>query len=98
MPTNEDINDRILAEIRKAQIVVADFTGQRSGVYFEAGFALALKKEVYWTCRRAEMDRMHFDINHRQHIDWEDHTDLQKRLEQKIEAISGHGPHSQPSA
>ena len=39
-------------EIRKAEIVIADFTGQKAGVYFEAGFAMALKKEVYWTCAK----------------------------------------------
>jgi hypothetical protein len=39
---NEKICDKILAEIRRAQFVVADFTGQNQGVYFEAGFAMAL--------------------------------------------------------
>lgn len=46
--TNDDINDHILLELRKAEIVIADFTAQKAGVYFEAGFAMALKKEVYW--------------------------------------------------
>jgi transcription elongation factor Elf1 len=36
---NDDITFRILAEIRKSSLVVADFTGNRGGVYFEAGFA-----------------------------------------------------------
>jgi hypothetical protein len=40
--TNEGITDRILSEIRLAEFVVADFTGQRGGVYFEAGFARGL--------------------------------------------------------
>jgi len=37
--TNDNICDVILAEIRRAQFVVADFTKQKGGVYFEAGFA-----------------------------------------------------------
>jgi len=36
------ITDRILSEIRLAQFVVADFTNQNHGVYFEAGFAKGL--------------------------------------------------------
>jgi len=33
------ICDEIIAEIRRSKFVVADFTGQRGGVYFEAGYA-----------------------------------------------------------
>jgi nucleoside 2-deoxyribosyltransferase len=40
------IDDRIIAEIRRCRFIVADFTGQRGGVYFEAGFALGLGKPV----------------------------------------------------
>lgn len=49
--TNQGITDRILSEIRLAQFIVADFTGQRGGVYFEAGFASGLGREVIWSCR-----------------------------------------------
>jgi hypothetical protein len=90
--TNDNINDRILLEIRKAEIVIADFTGQKAGVYFEAGFAMALKKEVYWTCSKAEVDRLHFDINHYQHVIWETPEELRILLSEKVQAISGPGP------
>lgn len=33
------ICDEIIVEIRRSRFVVADFTGQRNGVYYEAGFA-----------------------------------------------------------
>ena len=36
------ISDQIMAEIRRSRFVVADYTGQRNGVYFEAAFALGL--------------------------------------------------------
>ncbi len=39
---NEKICDAIIAEIRKSRFLVADFTGHRGGVYFEAGYALGL--------------------------------------------------------
>lgn len=48
---NEDICDNIIAEIRKSKFLVADFTGQRGGAYFEAGFAYGLGLPVIWTCR-----------------------------------------------
>ena len=32
------IDDEIIVQIREADFVVADFTGHRAGVYFEAGF------------------------------------------------------------
>jgi len=48
---NDKIDDEIIAQIRKSRFVLADFTGHRSGVYFEAGFAKGLNLEVIWTCR-----------------------------------------------
>jgi hypothetical protein len=39
---NEDICDNIIAEIRKSKFLIADFTGQRGDVYFEARFAYGL--------------------------------------------------------
>jgi hypothetical protein len=46
------IDDSILATIRRARVVVADFTGSRGGVYFEAGFAAGLGIPVIYTCQR----------------------------------------------
>ena len=62
--TNNNITDHILAEIRKAQFIVADFSMLKGGVYFEAGFAKALGKEVFWTCRAEELDELNFDTNY----------------------------------
>jgi len=47
---NDDICDEIIAEIRKSKFLIADFTGQRGGVYFEAGFAYGFGLPVIWTC------------------------------------------------
>ena len=58
---NEKIDDRIIAEIRKSGLLVADFTGQRGGVYFEAGFAMGLGIPVIWTCRETDIGNLHFD-------------------------------------
>jgi hypothetical protein len=48
---NDDITDHIIAEIRRSKFVIADFTGQRGGVYFEAGFAYGLGLPVIWSCK-----------------------------------------------
>lgn len=89
---NEDICFRMLAEIRKAHIVVADFTEHKHGVYFEAGFARALGREVFWTCREDHLGRTHFDTNHYQHLVWSTPADLRQKLTEKILAVVGRGP------
>ena len=86
------IDDEIISQIRKAKFLVADFTGHRGGVYFEAGFAMGLGLPVFWTCRRDDLANLHFDIRQYNCIDWTDTADLQKRLKRRIEAIIGVGP------
>jgi len=83
---NDDITDRMLAEIRRCQILVADFTQQKHGVYYEAGFALALGKEVIWCVHKDEMNKVHFDTNHRAHITWGTRAELRTRLAAFIQA------------
>jgi len=46
-----DINDEIIATIRRSRFMVCDLTGYRGGVYYEAGFAFGLGMEVIYTCR-----------------------------------------------
>ena len=46
-----DINDEIIANIRRSRFMVCDLTGYRGGVYFEAGFAHGLGIQVIYTCR-----------------------------------------------
>lgn len=83
---NEMIDDRIIADIRQSGLLVADFTGQRSGVYFEAGFAKGIGIPVIWTCREDEVDELHFDTRQYNHITWEDPDDLKESLIDRIEA------------
>jgi len=86
------IPDRMLAEIRSSRFMVADFTGQRHGVYFEAGFALGLGLPVIWTCRQSAINDLHFDIKQYNHIDWRNTEDLRARLTTRILALIGRGP------
>ena len=91
--TNDDVCDLILAELRKAQFIVADFTKQKGGVYFEAGFGKALGKEIFWTCREDDFKNLHFDTNHYGHIKWSQPEDLRRQLQDRIMAEIGRGPH-----
>jgi len=83
---NQDICDRLLSEIRQAQFVIADFTGHRNGVYYEAGFARALGREVINCCRESDFDGLHFDTNHLNHIKWTTAADLRQKLVDRIRA------------
>lgn len=86
------IDDEIIARIRTASFVVADFTGHRGGVYFEAGFALGLNLPVIWTCRKEDMADLHFDIRQYNTIDWDVPEALASRLQRRIETTVGKGP------
>lgn len=88
------IDDEIVAGIRRSRFLVADFTGQRGGVYFEAGLAQGLGKPVIWTCREDQIAQLHFDIRQYNCVTWmnEDLPDFRKRLCTRIEAVLGRGP------
>lgn len=86
------IDDEIIVQIKQSRFVVADFTGHRGSVYFEAGFALGLDLPVIWTCRKDHMEDLHFDIRQFNYIDWDTKEDLAKRLQNRIEAVIGPGP------
>ncbi len=86
------IDDEIISQIRRSRFVVADFTGQRGGVYFEAGFALGLNLPVVWTCHQNDINGLHFDVRQFNCIDWTEPPELAERLQKRIEAVIGAGP------
>ena len=69
------IDNHIIAQIRQSRFIIADFTSEkdkpRGGVYFEAGFAKGLGKEVIWTCQEDMIDHIHFDTRQYNHIGWD---------------------------
>jgi hypothetical protein len=88
---NEDINDEMIAAIRRARFVVADFTAQRPNVYFEAGFARGMGLNVIWMCRDDE--KPHFDVRQFNLIEWQagKYEAARPRLRNRIEATLGRG-------
>ena len=92
------IDDEIIAELRRARFVVADFTqganGARGGVYYEAGFAHGHGATVVFSCRKDCVDKVHFDTRQYNHIVWEAEKldEFRDRLTKRIGAVIGDGP------
>ena len=92
----EDIPDKIISGIKTSRFVIADFTYNNHGVYYEAGYAKGLGIPVIKTCKKewfeskdekGEKNRLHFDIEHDNLILWENADDLRQRLESRIRAV-----------
>jgi len=85
---NQKICDVIVAEIRRSGLMVADFTGHRGGVYFEAGFATGFGIPCIFTCRDDQIAEAHFDTRQYNHIVWTDAQDLYTQLLRRILATA----------
>jgi hypothetical protein len=88
------IDDEIIGRIRGSRFMIADFTGQRPGVYFEAGLMMGLGRNVIWMCKKEDLKNVHFDTRQYNFIVYEDVSGSNKRLYDRIIAIEGEGPES----
>jgi hypothetical protein len=89
---NDFVMEKVLGMIRVAPFVVADFTGHRTGVYFEAGFARGLGIAVVHTCKRSHFEQAHFDIKQINTIVWDTPDQLNEALYHRIVGTRGPGP------
>lgn len=85
----EKIDDHILFQIKRSRFLVADFTDQRQGVYFEAGYAMGLGIPVIWTCSRIDSKNLHFDTRQYNHILWDSAAKLKDLLFHRIKVLIG---------
>lgn len=92
VPHNDFIMDKLMGMIRVAPFVVADFTGYRGGVYFEAGFARGRDIPVVHSCRTSHFKKAHFDIQQVNTITWDEPVELGERLYHRIMGTLGPGP------
>ena len=85
---NEKIDDLIVAEIRRSGLLIADFTGHRQNVYFEAGFAMGQGIPVIWTISSKDWSekKAHFDTRQYNYIVWDSPQDLHEKLQFRIMA------------
>ncbi len=89
---NEDIVDKILGMIRLAPFVIAEFTGQNRGVYYEAGFARGLGRTVIHCCPADQIKSSHFDTMQLNHVLWSTPEELKEKLRNRILGTIGPGP------
>ncbi|TDA65567.1 hypothetical protein E0765_04895 [Sulfuricurvum sp. IAE1] len=85
-PTDTKIDDELIAMLKASKVVIADFTGQRQAVYYEAGYAMGMGIPVIWTCRADHVQDLSFDTRQYPHILWEDEEDLYKQLTDRLTA------------
>lgn len=57
------IDDEIMKRVRRSGLLIADITGARHGVYFEAGFAMGLGVPVIWTCNQGWRTQLQTEVN-----------------------------------
>jgi hypothetical protein len=74
------IDDEIIGRIKAGRFMVADFTGHRQGVYFEAGMMLGLARTVIWMCKDEELAASHFDTRQYNFINCKSAEEAQKRV------------------
>lgn len=91
---NNQIVPEILYEIQNSDFVVADLTGNRNGVYYEAGYALGLGKPVILLTDSTKIKEgndnvPHFDVAQVNQIRYENIEDLKKQLFNRITATIG---------
>ena len=91
VPHIDRIDTKIISEIKNSRFLVADVTQQRPGVYFEAGYALALGLPVFWCVRVDDLPNVHFDTRQYNHIVWENEQHLADQLYLFVTAIVGNG-------
>jgi hypothetical protein len=97
---NENIDVKIIQELKICDFAVADLTFARPSVYFEAGFAQGRAVPVIYTCREDHLGRpnpddtygnfrVHFDLLMRNIIPWENARDsgFKKKLKARITKV-----------
>ena len=81
---NGSIIGEITAEITDSVALIADLTGNRGGVYYEAGIARGLQ-----SCKQSFFDseRVHFDVSGDNIVLYANDDDLKQKLAKRLQAV-----------
>ncbi len=83
----ESITNVILSELSACEYLIADLTHEKPNVYYEIGYAHALKKNPILLKRATT--RVHFDLYVHNVISYRNATEVRKSLKLRLEAILG---------
>jgi len=86
----DKITDLILSEIERCEMVIADLSYERPNVYYEIGYAPALKRRPILF--RKTGTRLHFDLLVHNAPEYRNLTELRSLLLKRLEAVLGRSP------
>jgi len=87
---NNQIVPEILYQIKQSKFVVAEFSTNNNGAYYEAGYAAGLGKEVIHICNDIKFrEEGHFDIRQKSAVLWKTEEEIADLLFKRIEATIG---------
>jgi len=81
---NGEIVSNVLSRISQSRFLIADYTDNRNGVYFETGYAIGKGLPVIYCCRESDKGHIHFDVNHYNFIYWNEVNDFKTEIVNRI--------------
>ncbi len=81
------VTDEILARIRQSRFIVAEYTMNKRGVYYEAGYAEGRNIPVISVVHERWLRVLHFDVKHLNFITWSSPDELRRKLASRIKHI-----------